>query len=202
MDADILLFELEAGESWTDLSLVSFVDDPAIKRQFLKFSGDTHPFRFSADKDRMIVTGPVLIPDLIIPRRIQTEKGPALIKVVFRSEQVETIYTKAMEAGALGKTNLMHAKEEHDPESCFLLEAFLSDQQRGIRAPQGFEDLPDRTIFASYKIKSPALWARISSGDIQGFSLEGQFRMKISEEQAEESILRKAEELLELLKKS
>lgn len=201
---EMLVFELEGGEDWTELNLISFVDDPAIKRPFLAFDsfGGRNPFNFSADPERRIVTGPVLIPELLIPRKIQTKGGTAFINVVFRSEQVPGIYERFMESQAFVNTNLMHAKEPHDPAGCYLLEAFLSDKERGIQAPLGFQDLPDRTIFASYKIKSPSLWEKIQRREIQGYSLEGRFKMKLSEDLEEEAILRQAEALREILKKS
>lgn len=202
MHADRPLFELEGGEDWTDLSLVSFVDLPAIKREFFTFDSfqGREPFRFSSDRARQIVTGPVLIPELIIPRRIKTEQGEALINVVFRSDQIPVIYERFMQKQGYMNTNLMHGKEPHDPEDCYMLELWMSDQERGVLAPRGFEDLPDKTIYASYKITSPGLWKRIEAGEIRGFSLEGRFKMKVAESTDPEAILQAAEKLQEVLK--
>lgn len=168
-----LIFELEIGEAWTEVSVVSFVDRPAIERDFFKFRGE-NPFRFSKSEALRIVTGPVLIPDLVIHRKIEN----TLFNVVFRADQVSLAYEKFVSSGSFNSTNILHSSDLPASDMSFMYETFLTDKARGIMAPKGFEDLPDKTWFMSYKITGDALWKEIELGNIRGFSIEGRFKMK------------------------
>jgi hypothetical protein len=193
------IFELQMGEDWTEVSLISFVDDPAIKRNFFKFRATADPFKFSAQEDKRIVTGPVLIPDVIIPRNI---KG-VIFNVVFRAEQIKKIYEKVMASGSYQNANFMHSAEL-DENDCHIYECFMSDKSRGIMAPAGFEDLPDLTWYMSHKITSDELWEMIKSGKISGYSIEGHFKMiPVNEDDLDaERIMKDLQDLADLIKNS
>ena len=61
-------------------------------------------------------------------------------------------------------------------EGVYLIESFIIDSMRGIKAPEGFEDLPDGSWFISCKVDNEAIWNDyIKSGKFKGFSVEGLF---------------------------
>jgi hypothetical protein len=195
-DANVV-FELEMGEDWTEVNAVSFVDNPAIRTNFLKFRNQDNPFKFSAQEDRQIVTGPVLIPDLVIPRKIEN----VLFNVVFRAEQIEAIFEKFMATESFKNTNFMHNSKHDTSDKAHLFEIFLVDKQRGIQPPVGFEDYPDKTWFMSHKITDSDLWALIKAGDVNGYSIEGNFKMVIPDDAPDEAaIMTVLDELAELCK--
>jgi hypothetical protein len=197
MNDKSVIFELEMGEDWTEVNMVSFVENPAIRAPFLKFSEQENPFRFQAIEDRQIVTGPVLIPDLVIPRKIEQ----VLFNVVFRADQIDAIYEKFMATSSFRNTNFMHQLDQSTTDKCHLYETFISDKERGIQPPVGFEDHPDKTWYMSYRITDKELWTKIKAGEINGYSIEGNFKMVApKEDQDSAAVLQVLDELAEILK--
>lgn len=153
------------------VDFVSFVDRPAIQRNLVAFK-DHKKIHFN--EEQRIVTTPVLIPDLPIYRN----QGGMEFYLVALPEDVKAIYHKFTKDGNFNKLNLMHTEgTELETKDAFLLEVFLSDKSRGISAPKAFDDLPDMTWFASYKIESDELWNKIKAGEINGVSIEGYLGM-------------------------
>jgi len=190
------LFELQIGEDWDQVSVVSLVDNPAIQELFLKFK-ESDPFKFKTEDDRQIITGPVLIPDLIVTRKIKE----SYFDVVFRAPQVVKIYEKFMASGSYKNTNFMHSTPLNSVDDCHLFECFLTDPSRGISAPSSFEKLPPFTWFMSYKITDPSLWKLIKENKIRGFSIEGTFSLNpVKETDQTDVILKELEAVAELLK--
>jgi hypothetical protein len=61
-------------------------------------------------------------------------------------------------------------------DGVYLIESFIIDSMRGIKAPEGFEDLPDGSWFISCKVDNEEIWNDyIKSGKFKGFSVEGLF---------------------------
>ena len=162
------LFELEVDESQWETLALGFVTNPAIQVDFFKFSQAEFKINFSQD-ERKIVTGPVLIPDLPIYRKIKNSEG---FHVVLREEQVVKSYNLFMQKQRFVNMNLMHDVSIPLDNQAFMLECFITDPKRGIMAPKGYEDLPANTWFMSHQITSPELWAKIKSGEINGYSIE------------------------------
>jgi hypothetical protein len=197
---DPVIFEMHMGEDWTEMTTVSFVDVPAIQRNFLAFKQE-HEIQLAlkTDDDKRIVTGPLLIPDMVVNRKVED----TMFQIVFRQAEVVKVYEKFMAAGAYTNTNIMHKKDLPGDDECHLYEIFMTDPDRGIKAPDGFEDLPPYTIFMSHKIIGDGLWKLIKDGDIKGYSLEGRFKM-VPESKDQESlkILQELDKLNSLVKNS
>src|SRR5579863_8921127 len=160
---DLPLFQLEIDDDieGTGLIAISLVKNPAIQVPFFKFSEN---IQLSTD-DRQIVTGAVLIPNQLIYRN---EPYPCNVK--FSPDQVEEIVQRFHKTGNNNKVTLEHALSIQGAD---IMNLWLSDEQMGIQPPRGFESLPDKTLFASYKINDASLWNSIKSGEFTGFSLEG-----------------------------
>lgn len=150
------------------VDFVSFVDKPAIKRNFVAFKENV---KVSFNEELRIITTPVLIPNQPIYRN--DENGEYYL--IALEEDVEKIYNKYIIDGKLNSLNLMHTKgTELTTKEAYLMEVFLADKRRGIKAPDAFSDLPNMTWFASFKINSDSLWSDIKDGKINGVSIEGQ----------------------------
>lgn len=172
---------------------IALVDEPAIERYFLKFS-DEKPFRFQANEDQRIVSGPAMIPDLPIYRRADGARPEHL--VLFDVDTVKQIALKFFRTQSAKNINLMH-NESDVPDLVYLFESFLIDSSRGISAPTDFKDLPQGTWFVSLKVDNPDVWEKIKKDEFQGFSVEGLFDYEKTEEEVMQQQL---EELAELLK--
>jgi len=104
--------------------------------------------RFAADKERKIITGALMIADMPIYRR--NEKMGEFY-VVFDKGQIEKIAQRFMRNGYNDNVNKMHDSKDI-VDGVYMYESFITDSQRGILAPRGFENTPEGTWFGSYKV--------------------------------------------------
>lgn len=158
----------ESAESDVEVSAIAFVDKPAIEKNFLAFNAVN--LNFAADPARQIISGPAMVPDTLIYRR----DAGGEYNVFFSKDTIESIALKFFKKDYQKNLNLFH-----DPalslQGVTIFESFISDKARGIKPMKGFEDLPDGTWFISAKVENPAVWEKILSGEVKGFSVEGIF---------------------------
>jgi len=149
------------------VEFISIVDKPAIERDFVAFNKQK---RVAFNEELRIITTPVLIPD----KPVYRNDANGEYYLVALHDDVERIYSKFAKDGNFNKINLMHTKgTEQTSEQVYLYEMFLSDERRGISAPEAFKDLPNKTWFASYKVLDDEIWNNIKEGKFNGVSIEG-----------------------------
>lgn len=173
IDKNLPIYELYLKGDEDGMECISFVDYPAIESKWMLF--DEHkPIQLSKDNKKHIVFGPALIPDFLIYRR-DTDNTEYYIK--FSAETIEAMLERWSKQGLTNEINLMH---NHNlvVEDCTIMSMFLKNSEMGIN-PTGYEDLPDNTLFVSYKI-TPKLWDMIEKGevDLNGFSIEAYMSYK------------------------
>lgn len=153
-------------ESEVEVSFVALVDKPAIEKNFMAFK----KMDFATDIKRQIISGPAMVADSLIYRR----DAGGEYNVFFSKETISEIALKFFKKDYQKNLNLFH-----DPtlslQGVTIFESFISDKSRGIQPMKGFEDLPDGTWFISAKVENPDVWAKVQSGEVKGFSVEGIF---------------------------
>ena len=150
----------------TRVEKVSFVDSPAIQRGWMAFNGQQR-FKVQSE-DRRIVSGALMVAGLPIYRR--DESGEYYVS--FTASAIQAIVYKFMKENRTKEVNEMH---ETDVDGVFLFESFIVDSTRGIRTPDGFDELPDGSWFGSFKVENDEVWAKVKDGTYTGFSVEGLF---------------------------
>jgi hypothetical protein len=122
--------------------------------------------------DKQIISGPAMIPDQPIYRR---GKDGEEYNVVFTKSTIQKIVERYFKNQYNSNFNLQH-KKNMLADGVYLIESFIIDSMRGIKAPEGFEDLPDGSWFISCKVDNEEIWNDyIKSGKFKGFSVEGLF---------------------------
>jgi hypothetical protein len=122
--------------------------------------------------DKQIISGPAMIPDQPIYRR---GKDGEEYNVVFTKSTIQKIVERYFKNQYNSNFNLQH-KKNMLAEGVYLIESFIIDSMRGIKAPEGFKDLPDGSWFISCKVDNEEIWNDyIKSGKFKGFSVEGLF---------------------------
>ncbi len=158
----------ENPDSEVEVSFVALVEKPAIEKNFMAFK--SMQLNFAADVEKQIISGPAMVADTLIYRR--DDNGE--YNVFFSKETIQEIAIKFFKKDYQKNLNLFH-----DPslslQGVTIFESFVSDKDRGIKPMKGFEDLPDGTWFISAKVENPEVWAKIKSGEVKGFSVEGIF---------------------------
>jgi hypothetical protein len=166
----IYYINLEEAEGMLAISLVA---DPAVQRNFYCFN-EEKPLKLQlANEAEHKITGVVCLADTPIYRR-DNDKGEYYI--IFTKETIKAMVDKYAKNGLFNSVNL-----EHNPEnfvnSVFMVECFIKDVDKGI-SPTGFEDVPNGSLFCTFKVEDEKLWNEIVNTDhFNGFSLEGIFNL-------------------------
>lgn len=152
-----------------EVDFVALVDKPAIQRNFLAFNTKQ---RFEVlSEDKRIVSGPLMLADMPI-YRMNEEFGEHY--VVFDAETIQKIAEKFFKKGYQANVN-----EMHDPNKAVdgvtMFESWLVNRVLGKMPINGFEDVKDGSWFGSFKVENEDIWAKVKSGEFQGFSVEGIF---------------------------
>lgn len=182
------LFDAEILDTEEGLVDVSLVDRPAIQRDWIFFSSQEEIKFQVQDEEQHIISGVILVPNTPIYRR--TEEGKEFY-IQFSEDTIKKMILK------MGKENLYNSitlNHENKPvEGVTLVEIFLKDSSKGIN-PNFIENVPEGSVFASYKVENPDIWDRVKSGEFKGFSISGLFSVVPVEEKDE------LDEILETLK--
>lgn len=170
----IYLMELNDGEIQYGLNDVALVDDPAYKSMFLKFNSQDIELKFAVNnEDERIISGPVMIPDKLVPR------VDAAGKPFFVAATRDTIFAAAQKFAHENRNN--NIKLTHDTNNntsdVFIFQSFVTDD-RWIPKVVGFENEPLGTWFLTCKVLSDSVWSDVKAGKFNGFSLEALFKMK------------------------
>lgn len=168
------------------LTDVSLVKEPAIEVDFLMFSKEKKTYCFSSD-EKMILTGPALIPNQKIYRR----DGEKEYEIFFSEDTVRTISQQFLQNNKNHSFTLEHGDKTDD---VCVIESWLVEDPDNDKAKSLGLDVPKGTWMLSVKVNSPELWSRIKEGEFQGFSVAGLFRQEMSEE---ERIIKEAEEFIQ-----
>jgi len=126
-----------------------------------------------ADEDEQIIVGPAMIPDMEIIRK--DENGdPYYVK--FTKEVVAKIAEKFMRELRNADTNIEHEEIE---AGSYVMETWLVEdpEHDKINTKYGF-NLPEGTWAVKMRVQDPETWKLIKAGELNGFSIEGNFMSK------------------------
>jgi hypothetical protein len=130
--------------------------------------------QFAINEQKMELFGAAMLADVPIYRNDQ-QLGEYY--VVFDKATIYTIAQKFFEKGFYQNFNLMHDPAQKTP-GVFVFQSYIVDSAEGRMPPKGFEDAKDGSWFIGVKVNNPDVWAKVKSGEIKGFSVEGVFEYK------------------------
>lgn len=129
-------------------------------------------WRMSAEDER-IVTGPAMIPNRLILRR--DELGNPF-HVYFSEETIKKINEKFLK-NAAHNTDINHS-DIITTENTLLESWIVDDPQYDKSTKLGF-NVPKGTWMVSYRINDNDTWTKIKNGELNGFSVTGNFIEKL-----------------------
>lgn len=153
-----------------EVNFIGLVDKPAIERNFQAFKSQ-HPQAFAINEEKRIISGPAMIADIPIYRK---DDKLGEYYVVFDKASIRCIVEKFSSKGYLKNFNLFH-DEQQQVSDVTIFNSFVSDAELGVAPLKGYEDIADGSWFISAKVNNQAVWDKVKSGDIKGFSVEGLF---------------------------
>lgn len=152
------------------LLCISLVDTPAIMATYKYFSNTKLEFT-SVDKEKRIITGPVMIPGMRIYRNDQEGEYYGY----FSKEDIYKVVQKYFKSGAINSFNLMHDGEAA-VNSVYIFESWFTSSENDKSKALGY-NLPDGSWMISAKIDNTKegniIWEHfIKTGELKGFSVE------------------------------
>lgn len=158
------------------IDIMSLVSDPAVEKDFLYFNDTKQNYTLAkVDSERRTITGPALIPDKDI-YRFNKETNEEYY-VWFSKETVRKIAEKFMIQKKLDAVNI-----EHNPDAkvsdVSLIEAWMVTDPTNDKANALGYSVNEGTFMVTYKINNDEVLAKIKSGEVKGFSIEGPFVQK------------------------
>ena len=168
---ELVIDENQEDESGVDY--IALVDEPAIQSNWMAFNEQKKvELKFKIqDKEKRIVSGYFMISDLPIARIDDEGK---MFYVVFRKDTIEKIVNKFMRNGFNANINLMHDSNAI-ANGVYVIESLIIDNERGIKAPEGFEKVPNGSWWGSMRVENDEIWEQELNGQFKGFSVEGMF---------------------------
>lgn len=176
-----------------EIELISFVDSPAIMRNFVYFNDNENKDIFQiklSNEEQRIVVAPAMIPDILIYRN---QNGKEFY-TRFSKEEIKKIQYQYAKDGNFNKSNLNHKMKL---DGIVMLENWIKESSNDKSSDYGFSDLPVGTWFTVYKIDNEDLWKKIKAGEINGLSIEGYLTYEDSNISVEQSY---KSQLLDILK--
>lgn len=167
MNKDLPIFDIVLNDQDLNqgVGMISLVDDPAIGVNWIKLS-EQKPIMFKADKDRQLLYGPFLIPNMLIYRRDE-KNGEYYVR--FSKEEIEKIATKFNEDLNNKNINFMHTDTK---VNAFVAQNWVIEGDQDKSKGLGF-DLPEGSWFGAVKIKDEDFWMnKVKSDEVKGFSVE------------------------------
>lgn len=185
----------ENVDSDAEVQFVALVDRPAIEKNFLAFNNELQQNRTMfaiQNEEQRIITGALMLANTPIYRSDVNGE----YYVIFQAEDIKKIAIKFFKKGYQQNVNLMHDSGKI-VDGLTMFESWIKDNKRGVKAMNGFENVPDGSWFGSFKVENEDVWQMIKDGKVKGFSVEGIFKyipQKLNEHE------RKIETIINILK--
>lgn len=169
------LYELIINEDdHSGVTGVALVDAPAIEINFQAFH-EHKAYKFeTVSAEKKILAGPLMIPNT----RIYRNDSKGEYEVFFSKETIEQIVDKFHKNQFTNRVNPMHESMLILPD-IYMVSSFITNKERGLNGPKGFEGLPDGSWYGEFKVRNEEVWQQyIKTGIFKGFSVEGFFEDK------------------------
>jgi len=129
---------------------------------------------FFASEEQRIVIGPAMIPDIVIPRMDPDTKEAYNVR--FSKETIAKVAEKFMRELRNDQTNVQHKGE--DPAGSYVKESWIVETEDDKANTKYGMDVPIGTWMVAMRVQDPAVWKKIKAGELNGFSIEGNFMSK------------------------
>ena len=123
-----------------------------------------------ADEDKKELVGPVAVPDMEIPRK---DKEGNIYFVRFSKDVVRKMAEKFMREQRLSDNNIQH-KDDINAGS-YVFESWVVETPEDKANTVYGLDVPVGTWMVKMRVVNLETWAKVKSGELRGFSLQGNF---------------------------
>ncbi|CAB4158114.1 Phage-like element PBSX protein, XkdF [uncultured Caudovirales phage] len=163
---------IDGDDEELGMTFISIVDTPAIEVKGYAFS-EQKEYKFTYDKDKQIIAGPALIPDLKIKRIDDYGKE---YYVYFSKETIDKMVRKFMKGGISNKINFNHQNKIVD---AYIFSSWIVEDKSLDKSKMYGYDLPAGSYFIEVKVDDKDFWDNYVKKGYNSFSIEGYFNEKI-----------------------
>lgn len=165
MDKKLPIYDVVLKEDDQGVGMISLVDDPAIKVNWIKLAKQAQ-LSFKSSPDKQMLYGPFLIPNMLI-YRFDEQIGEYYVR--FSKEEIDKIATKFNSDLNNKNINFMHSDVKVE---AFVAQNWVIESDQDKSKGLGF-DLPDGTWFGGVKVTDQNFWNdKVKSEEVKGFSVE------------------------------
>jgi hypothetical protein len=186
---DLDLYELTLEGDEDGVFANSFVESPAIERNFVAFNKQKEIKFESIDDEKRLVAGPLLVPHKKI---IRYDEQLGMYNVFFKPETIEKIARKFMKNKFTNEVTVDHETKVND---VYLTESWIIEQSSKDKSNLYGFTLPKGTWFGIYKVDNDEVWKDVKEGKYLGFSIEGVFEHKATTEKFSQLFTKDIDEL-------
>lgn len=166
MDDKLPLYEVTVD---SDVYAISLVDEPAIEVNYVHLKKDSKAkkvvFLEDEAKEKHMVVGPVLIPDMPIYRNQDGEE----FYIQFSKESIERLAYNYIKQGY--HMTSFTAQHQYPVNEVYIVESWIKTTENDKSNDLGF-DCPIGTWFVGAKVNNLDVWEDIKDGKMNGFSVE------------------------------
>ena len=165
MDDKLPLYEVTVD---SDVYAISLVDEPAIEVNYVHLAKQNPKkvvFLEDEAKEKHMVVGPVLIPDMPIYRNQDGEE----FYIQFSKESIERLAYNYIKQGC--NMTSFTAQHQYPVNEVYIVESWLKTTENDKSNDLGF-DCPIGTWFVGAKVNNLDVWEDIKDGKMNGFSVE------------------------------
>jgi len=185
--------QIDIDDENTGVNFNSLVHDPAHMISFESFSKIV---RYEFNDDERTVSGVSISADTPIYRHDDSGE----YYVVFTKKAIKDIIHDYARNNRFNNVNIEHNSKDV-VDGVYMIGSYQIDKEKGFTAPERFKDASDGSWITTYKFENEALYKRIKSGEVTGFSIEGTFVMDESQFKSDVTIESILDDLIELAKK-
>lgn len=153
----------------SDVYAISLVDEPAIEVNYVHLKKDSKAkkvvFLEDEAKEKHMVVGPVLIPDMPIYRNQDGEE----FYIQFSKESIERLAYNYIKQGY--NMTSFTAQHQYPVNEVYIVESWIKTTENDKSNDLGF-DCPIGTWFVGAKVNNVDVWEDIKDGKMNGFSVE------------------------------
>lgn len=172
IDRQIPIYRATMERQDDGMFCISLVDEPAVQKDFLKFSKQKEMRMMVADEDKRLVYGVVMRADYPI-YRVDDEGYEYYI--YYDAKVIRQMAEKYLKEGNQNNISVDHNGK--NIEGVDMVQWFIKDTDKGV-SPKGFDDIRDGSLFAEFHVTDDDLWKDIKEEKFKGFSLEGVFTVR------------------------
>ena len=191
MNYELPIYDITIDEAMhLGVDEIAFVNEPAIEEMFIAMAKDFE-LKLSSD-DKMILTGPALIPGKKI-YRIDKLGNEYFIR--FSAEAIQAIVQRYFTQNKQINFNLEHNKK-NGVEGVIIESWVVKDENMDQSVALGFKPMIKGTWMIAVKVEDMLFWEEyVKTGKVKGFSIEGAFAQSLVEEMSKIEELRFGEKV-------